>query len=81
MRNKQQGFTLIEVLLSLMIFAMLGMAIYSVLSNTIQGHETLQSQNSFMIWTWCPYELRCKGSVTLVALCHYSWLKSVLLGP
>ena len=46
MRNKQKGFTLIEVLLSLMIFAMLGMAIYSVLSNTIQGHETVQSQNS-----------------------------------
>lgn len=47
MRTKQQqGFTLIEVLLSLMIFAMLGMAIYSVISNTIKGHETVQGQNS-----------------------------------
>ena len=41
-----KGFTLIEVLLSLMIFAMLGIAIYSVISNTIKGHETVQSQNS-----------------------------------
>lgn len=44
--NRAKGFTLIEVLLSLMIFAMLGMAIYSVISNTIKGHETVQSQNS-----------------------------------
>lgn len=42
----QRGFTLIEVLLSLMIFAMLGMAIYSVVTNTIKGHETVQNQNS-----------------------------------
>lgn len=43
--TKQSGFTLIEILLSLMIFAMLGMAIYSVLSNTINGHKTVQTQN------------------------------------
>lgn len=41
----QKGFTLIEILLSLMIFAMLGMAIYSVISNTIKGHETVNTQN------------------------------------
>lgn len=44
--KRVRGFTLIEVLLSLMVFAMLGMAIYSVISNTIKGHETVQSQNS-----------------------------------
>ena len=43
-KAKANGFTLIEVLLSLMIFAMLGMAIYSVLTNTIKGHETVQNQ-------------------------------------
>lgn len=45
-KTKVNGFTLIEVLLSLMVFAMLGMAIYSVLTNTIKGHETVQTQNS-----------------------------------
>lgn len=44
-RQKSLGFTLLEVLLSLMIFAMLGMAIYSVISNTIKGHEAVQTQN------------------------------------
>lgn len=46
LRAKIKGFTLIEVLLSLMVFAMLGMAIYSVLTNTIRGHEAVQTQNS-----------------------------------
>lgn len=45
-RPQAKGFTLIEVLLSLMVFAMLGMAIYSVLTNTIRGHETVQTQNT-----------------------------------
>ena len=45
-KSQAKGFTLIEVLLSLMVFAMLGLAIYSVLSNTIKGHETVQSQNN-----------------------------------
>ena len=46
LRSKASGFTLIEVLLSLMVFAMLGLAIYSVLTNTIRGHEAVQTQNS-----------------------------------
>ena len=41
-----KGFTLIEVLLSLMVFALLGVAIHGVLSNTIKGHENIQTQNS-----------------------------------
>lgn len=41
----QQGFTLIEILLSLMVFAMLGMATYSVINSTIKGNEAVTTQN------------------------------------
>ena len=43
--QRQCGFTLLEMLLALMVFAMLGIATSTVLSNTIQGHETLSHQN------------------------------------
>jgi general secretion pathway protein J len=43
---KQRGFTLIEILLSLMIFAMLGLSTYSVLNTTIQGKEAVIEQNA-----------------------------------
>lgn len=44
-RNTQTGFTLLEMLLAVMIFAMLGMSTYTVLSNTIDGSERLTYQN------------------------------------
>lgn len=45
----QRGFTLIELLLSLAIFGMLGMATYSVLNNTIAGKEAIQSQTKQLV--------------------------------
>lgn len=42
---KHSGFTLIEMLLSLMVFAMLGIATYSVINSTIKGNEAVISQN------------------------------------
>lgn len=39
------GFTLLEMLIALAIFAMLGMATYSVLSGTIAGNEAIKQQN------------------------------------
>ena len=44
-KNQQKGFTLIEILLSLMIFAMLGMATYSVINSSIKGNEAVTAQN------------------------------------
>lgn len=41
----QRGFTLLEILLSLMVFAMLGMATYSVINSTIRGNEAVTQQN------------------------------------
>jgi len=43
--QKQRGFTLLEILLSLMIFAMLGMATYSVINSSIKGSEAVTEQN------------------------------------
>ena len=42
------GFTLIEILLSLMIFAMLGMATYSVINSSIKGNEAVTEQNKHL---------------------------------
>lgn len=44
-RQKSSGFTLLEMLLSLLVFAMLGMATYSVLNSTVNGHETIKLRN------------------------------------
>ncbi len=41
---RNRGFTLIEMLLSLAIFAMLGVATYSVLNTTISGKDHIESQ-------------------------------------
>jgi len=43
--KSELGFTLLEMLLALMVFAMLGVATYTVLNNTIKGHDTLKHQN------------------------------------
>lgn len=43
--KRQQGFTLLEMLLALMIFAMLGVSTYTVLNNTIEGRDILRHQN------------------------------------
>ncbi len=44
-KNKRQlGFTLIEMLLSLAIFAMIGMATYSVLNTTISSKDSIENQ-------------------------------------
>ena len=40
-----RGFTLLEMLLSLAVFAMLGMATYSVLNNTINGKQAIIEQS------------------------------------
>jgi len=40
-----RGFTLLEILVSLAIFAMLGIAIYSVVNTTVNGHEAVINQN------------------------------------
>ena len=40
-----RGFTLLEVLVSLAIFAMLGIATYSVVNTTVNGHEAVINQN------------------------------------
>ncbi len=45
-QTSQQGFTLIEMLLSLAIFAMLGVATYSVLNNTISNKEQIEAQSA-----------------------------------
>lgn len=42
---KQLGFTLLEMLLALVVFAMLGMATYSVLHNTVNSHEIIKLRN------------------------------------
>lgn len=47
-RDHQSGFTLLEMLLALVVFAMLGMATYSVLSNTVSGHEAVKQQNDHL---------------------------------
>ena len=44
-RQKQLGFTLLEMLLALAIFAMLGMATYTVLNNTVEGSEIIKQRN------------------------------------
>jgi general secretion pathway protein J len=44
----KRGFTLLEVLVSLAIFAMLGVATYSVINTTVNGHETVINQNKQM---------------------------------
>lgn len=46
--KSQLGFTLIEMLLALAIFAMLGMATYTVLNNTVTGHEAVKEQNKHL---------------------------------
>lgn len=43
--KKSAGFTLLEMLVSLAIFAMLGVAIYSVVNTTVHGHEAVINQN------------------------------------
>lgn len=40
-----RGFTLLEILVSLAIFAMLGIATYSVVNTTVNGHEAVINQN------------------------------------
>lgn len=44
-KNRQLGFTLLEMLLSLLVFAMLGIATYTVLNNTVNGHEAIKLRN------------------------------------
>lgn len=44
-RNHNKGFTLLEILVSLAIFAMLGLATFSVVNTTVNGHEAVISQN------------------------------------
>lgn len=48
-QRHHNGFTMIELLLSLAIFAMLGMATYSVLNNTIRGKEVIESQTAKLV--------------------------------
>lgn len=43
--TRQAGFTLLEMLLSLMVFAMLGMATYTILNNTVNSHEAIKERN------------------------------------
>ncbi|MBU2918174.1 MAG: general secretion pathway protein J [Psychrosphaera sp.] len=40
------GFTLLEMLVSLAIFAMLGLATYTVVNTTVNGHEAVLNQNT-----------------------------------
>lgn len=44
LKKTNQGFTLIEILLSLLVFALLSMATYSVLNSTIEGKEAIVTQ-------------------------------------
>lgn len=43
--RKQFGFTLLEMLLALLVFAMLGMATYSIFNNTLNNHEVIKLRN------------------------------------
>lgn len=44
--SRVNGFTLLEMLVSLAIFAMLGLATYSVVNTTVNGHEAVLNQNT-----------------------------------